>query len=486
MVTFGSPFSFLDRALWIRDNVIMKRDYLKELREGRELSLKDSVFLTCQLALPAIMAYMAAVVMQYIDASMVGRLGANDSASIGLVSSTTWLFGGLLNAAAVGYTVPLAQNIGAGKTKDARNLVKIGLIVTLLWSVLLGTVGVLIAPFLPGWLGGAGAIRKGATAYFLIYALSSPFMQMNYTCGGMLQGTGNMKTVGALDMSMCVLDVIYNAFLIFPTGSLRLGAFRLPGAGLGIAGASLGTALSQVSVSVICLWYLVVKSEELHFRKDEPLHFDLTQVMASAKLSLPVAFEQIVTCLAYIGMTVIVSPLGTISIATHSFAITAESLCYMPGYGIASASQTMVGQSTGAGQETLTRRLGFLGTILAMILMSVSGMIMYALAPVMIGVLSPDAAIRALGTKVLRIEAFAEPFYAASIVAAGVLRGAGDTRGPSILNFVSMWCVRLPAAWFLSHRMGLVGVWIAMCTELIVRGCLFLIKLKVSPWHKPL
>jgi Na+-driven multidrug efflux pump len=112
-----------------------------------------------------------------------------------------------------------------------------------------------------------------------------------------------------------------------------------------------------------------------------------------------------------------------------------------------------------------------------MVIMTVTGGLMYAFAPVLIGVLTPVPAIRELGAEVLRIEAFAEPFFAAQIVGAGVFRGAQDTLGPSVINFSTMWIIRLPLAYFLSSRIGLRGVWIAMCLQLIICGIFFLIRL---------
>ena len=100
----------------------------------------------------------------------------------------------------------------------------------------------------------------------------------------------------------------------------------------------------------------------------------------------------------------------------------------------------------------------------------------------MFRMLTPDPEVRALGAQVLRIEAFAEPLFAVSIVAAGALRGAGDTLVPSILNLVSMWGVRITLATLLAPRMGLAGVWLAMCLELCARGILFLIRLLRGRW----
>ena len=94
--------------------------------------------------------------------------------------------------------------------------------------------------------------------------------------------------------------------------------------------------------------------------------------------------------------------------------------------------------------------------------LALMGVVMFVFAPEMIGVLSPVEAIRELGTTVLRIEAFAEPFFAASIVAYSVCVGAGDTLKPALLNLFSIWCVRLTMAALLAPRYGLKGVWFAM------------------------
>ncbi len=107
---------------------------------------------------------------------------------------------------------------------------------------------------------------------------------------------------------------------------------------------------------------------------------------------------------------------------------------------------------------------------------------MFLCAPFMFAMLTPDPAIRALGARVLRIEAFAEPLFAVSIVAQGALRGAGDTLVPILMNWASMWGVRITASVLLAPRFGLVGVWTAMCTELCVRGVLFLIRLLRGKW----
>lgn len=465
---------------------MFKKNFLEQLRNGNALSPGQLLFLTVQLSIPAIMAQISSIVMQYIDASMLGHLGSDEAASIGLVTSSTWLLGGMCSAAGVGFTIQVAHCIGAKKEKKARGILRQGLIVTFAFSCILLLAGVLVHKSLPVWLGGENAINRDASRYFLIYCLFLPVVQLNYIAGGMLQCSGNMKIPSLLHIMMCILDVLFNAVLIFPAGSVEILDRRVlvPGAGMGVAGAALGTALAELVTAALMLYFLLVRSPMLHLRKGEPLKFSGEQLRRAVRMSVPVGFEQVVMCGAQIMSTRIVSPLGMAAIAANSFSITAESLCYMPGYGISSAAVTLIGQSIGAKRYDVMKKLAWLTVGFGMAVMAGTGILLYLFAPWMIGLLSPDRAIRQLGVKVLRIEAFAEPMYAASIVASGVFRGAGDTLVPSCMNFFSMWAVRLPLAAFLSVRMGLAGVWLAMCIELCVRGILFLLRLCGKRWQR--
>ena len=242
-------------------------------------------------------------------------------------------------------------------------------------ACLLCVLGTGISGVLPVALGGNADIIADATAYFRIYALSLPFVQLNNIAYAMLQASGNMRTPSVLYVIMCVLDVLFNFLLIFPTR--QIGGFTVPGAGLGVAGASLGTALSYVVVVVLMLFFLLVRSDSLHLRRGEGLQMTADTLKRAAKIGIPVGVEQMIMSGAQVMGTRIVAPLGTVAIAANSFAITAESLCYMPGYGIGSAATTLIGQSIGAKRTDLTRRLGWKTTALGMIVMGIAAVLMF-------------------------------------------------------------------------------------------------------------
>lgn len=265
---------------------------------------------------------------------------------------------------------------------------------------------------------------------------------------------------------------------------------------MGVKGAALATALAQIFTAVFLTFYLLTRSKELSVfgrrankdvltRGARRSYLPTRATLRNAfKISAPMGLEHFIMCSAQVLSTVIVAPLGVMSIAANSFAVTAESLCYMPGYGIGDAATTLIGQSIGARRLDLTRRFGFITVGLGMLIMSVMGVVMYYCAPLMMSILTPVEEIVELGTMALRIEAWAEPMFAASIVAYGVFVGAGDTLKPCLMNFVSMWGVRLTLAWCLAPMWGLRGVWVAMCVELCFRGLIFLIRLRGRSWMK--
>lgn len=150
---------------------------LAMIRNGQEMSGSQKFNLIVQLSVPSILAQLTTIMMFYIDASMVGSLGARASASIGIVESTTWLFGGLTSAAALGFSVQAAHFIGANDFEKARQVFRQGLMATALFTVILTTICVCIAKPLPVWLGGGADICGDATAYFTVTASLCPYIR---------------------------------------------------------------------------------------------------------------------------------------------------------------------------------------------------------------------------------------------------------------------------------------------------------------------
>jgi putative MATE family efflux protein len=409
------------------------------------------------LSVPAILTQITTIAMQYIDSAMVGNLGANASAAIGLVSTSTWLMGGVGSAVSAGFSVQVAQYIGANEAHNARRVAKHGFLTALIVSTMIALFGICISGSLPRWLGGEEVLWQEASAYFLVFCITMPFMELNWLASGFLQSAGNMVVPSILNSVMCVLDVLLNAVFI-PR--------------YGVLGAAIGTGLATVVVCFAELWFCCLRYEPLRLNRKEKCPLDVSVLKRAVKIGTPVGAESIAMSGASVVSTMIIAPLGAVAIAAHSFAITAESLCYMPGYGVSTAAATLVGQSIGAKDHRLARRYGYITVAFGSTIMAVTGIIMFIGCPLVFRLLTPVEEVQALAAQILRIGLIAEPLYGVSMVSSGALRGAEDTLVPSILNLLSIWVVRLGLALLLVPLYGIHGMWVAMAVELCVRGIL--------------
>ena len=447
---------------------------LSYIREGRTMTQREKLWLIVSLSIPSILAQISATVMFFIDASMVGHLGAKASAAIGLVETTGWLMGGLGSAANMGFSVQVAHFIGANDMEAARRVLRQSIVCCMIWALVISITALCISPYLPYWLGGNEEIAHDASLYFAIFGFSGIFFQMEGLAGSMLKSSGNMKIPSMLNIGMCVMDVVFNYIFIYILG-------------MGVMGAAVGTGLAMLVTACAMMYFLIVKSKMLSL-VGRPGSFKPKEdtIRTAVKIGAPMGLQHLLMGGAYIVSTMIVAPLGTIAMAAHSLAITVESLCYMPGYGIAEAATTLVGQGIGAGQRMLTRSFARMSVALGIGVMTLMGVLMWIFAPELMALMSPVEEVIALGTQVLRIEAWAEPMFAAAIVCNGVFIGAGDTIIPAIMSLGSMWAVRLTMAATLAPKFGLKGVWTAMAIELIFRGSIFLIRLFKGNWAEKL
>ena len=286
---------------------------IEALRNGATPTRRQMAWVVFVMSLPAILAELSTTLMQYIDASMVGSLGAHATASIGIVESTIWLLDGLAGCAAAGFTVQVAQLVGAGRDRDARNVFRQGLVVSILFSAALAAGGVLASGSLPVWLGADPELYADASRYFRICSYSIVPVALARLGTGMLQCSGDMRTPSVLNVLCCVLDVCFNSILIRPSGVLSIGPLSMPvpGLGLGTSGAAMGTLLAQTVTAALLLWFAMTRSERLAFRERGTWTPERKTMRPAWAVSWPMLLERIVTSSAYVACTAIVAASAT-------------------------------------------------------------------------------------------------------------------------------------------------------------------------------
>lgn len=452
----------------------------QKMRNGDKIQLRDQLILVASLSIPAILEQLAHTAMSYIDTAMVGSLGYEATASIGVVASSTWLINGITGAIAIGFSVQIAQLLGAGNERDARSVLCQSIKFNVIFGLVLALISFIVGFFLPTMLGAEPNLVDNARIYFQIYSLFLPFSLSSALYSSILRCSGNVLLPSLMNIGMCVLDVIFNSLLIYPTR--KVGSFVLYGAGLGVTGAAIGTGLAMTVTALILLFVTVKGKGVLHIRKDDSWKFKKSTMQNLVYLATPSALERITLSLAQIVLTGVVASMGAISVAANYVAVQTEGICYLPAYGVSAAATAMVGQSLGAGRKDMAKRFAYLSVLVSFILVLFLSILMFSFAPFLTGLLSNDSDVIELGAKVLRIVSFSEPLFAVSIVTIGALRGAGDSKGPFYINLVTMWGIRVLSVLLFTKQFGVVGVWISMTVELCARGIIFFIRLKRGSW----
>lgn len=439
------------------------------------------------LAWPTIVEMLLQTAVNYVDTAMVSSIGIDATASISVSMSTIWLINGIMNAVGIGFSVLVAQSIGQGNFEYARSIIRQALLATAAIGALLTvTVIFFIAPWLPLWMGAEPEIAPMAQQYLQIIAASYLFELSLIVCSCILRCAGDTKTPMKFNMITNIINVIGNFFLIYPSRTYHIGDQQLfvPGAGLGVGGAAIATSLSIAFSGIGLALLLFLRRSPLQIRRTDSFRPQWSIMKDAVRLGIPAATERIMMALGRIASTRMITGLGTLALAANQLTSTAESICYLPAYGFSAAGTTLVAQCIGGKKNELAYRYGKWCDRLGIGCMLVASALMYLLASPMIDLFIDDAETIALGARMLRIAAFSEPMLATSLVLAGVMRGAGDTKHPLYISLLGMWVIRIPLAYALIHlaNWGLEAIWVSMIADWAVEAVLFQVRFRRKRW----
>ena len=439
-----------------------------------------------KLSWPTIVEQALQTVVQFADSAMVGRIGAQASASVGMTASVTWLVNSPIWAMGVGLMAVIARADGAGDKQTVRRTGTQSVILALTMGAAIGALTLLVSPFLPGWLGAAEELRETASAYFAIICLPMILRAMLILFGNVLRAVHDTKTPMLVNTLVNAINITLNFFLIFGARQVRLGALALtiPGAGLGVVGAAIATAIAYAIGGLLMLWALL--ANEKVTPRGNPLRLDRELMGKCVRVGLPVALSRVGSCLGHVVFASQVTRLGTTALAAHSLAITAEQAFYIPGYGMQAAASTLCGNALGARDERRLVKTAQTTTLLCAVLMAFTGGVLFMIPGQMMALFTPDAAVIAAGVRVLRIVALSEPFYGASIILEGVFDGMGDTRTPLLISILSMWGVRILFTFVCVSvlGLGLTAVWCCMVADNMTRFALLTARFMRGRWKR--
>ncbi|HWQ58497.1 MAG TPA: MATE family efflux transporter [Clostridia bacterium] len=441
------------------------------------------------LAWPIMLEQVLIMLVHYVDTAMVGGMGPQATAAVALTSPANMLLNGIFAGVSIGFSVPVGRYIGSRDIDMARRVIRQAVLSIGICGAAMTAVMLLLSPYIPIWMGGEPDICADATSFISILSFSYIFSMSVQICGSILRCTGDTRTPLVFNVSTNVINMILNFLLIYPTRTLEILGTPVTvwGANLGVKGSALASVIAFSFSGFMLLRALFTERAVCRINIKDSFRFDKAIWKDMFKLGTPVAFERVILSAGQVAMTAIATALGTFSLAAHSLAITAESITFMPAYGFAAAATTLVAQSIGARKAELARRFALYCTVGCVIFMSSMGFLLYFGGSMLISLFTPSAMVVAIGAAALRVEALAQPMYAVSQVAAGILRGARQTKLPFIVSAIGMWVVRIPLAFTLTRvfpELGLTGAWIGMASDLTIRGIICLFLLRGGKWAK--
>lgn len=428
------------------------------------------------LSWPAIMTFGLESLVGLIDALMVGRLGADAVAGVGVGTQILHAVSVMNMALATGTVALVARHVGANQRPQAEAAVVQSIYLGLGLGIGVALPVIVWAPQCVAVFADDPEVVRAGTDFIRTIMLGTPGMAVFAVVAAGLRGAGDMRTPLLIGAVLNLLNVVVAYVLIF--GKLGLPA-------LGVRGAAIASAAAFWTGAVLGVLALLRRDGALTLRRG-----DLAPHPAIARRVLavgtPTAVEQLLMQIGFLLYLAIAAGYGTSAVAAYFIGVRILALSFLPGFGFSAASSTIVGQQLGSGQPDNAERSGWEANRLAVVLMSIAGVVIFLFARPIAGLFIDDAAVIDDAVSFIQILALAQPLMAADSTLGGALRGAGDTRFPLLTVIVGFYGARLGFAWFVAHALdlGLAWVWGALLGDYLLRAVLKAWRFHSGRWKR--
>lgn len=414
------------------------------------------------LSIPTILEEILSTLLQYVDTAMVGQLGEKATAAVSTTTTINWLIHAVPAAVAVAILALASKANGAGDMKRLKKLSGQAVLYGLVSGLIIEVVAIVLSPFIPIWMGVELDIRRPATIYFAIISITLVFRTSARVFAAMIRSTKDTRTPMLISVGENVLNVFLNWLLIYQVG-------------LGVTGAAIASCISY-GIGGVVMFMALMHNDKLKITKED-IAFDKDIFRECVKLGTPALGTNVASCLGYVFFAGMVSGMGTTVFAAHSIAVTAEEIVYIPGYGLRMATSTLVGNALGEKDSKKLKATEELSILLTMCIMLINGILLYIFALPLMSVFTSSSQVAILGSKMLKMVSFSEPFFGLMIVLEGISYGMGHTKNVFICETFSMWCIRILFTFICVKilSLGLTAVWLCMIADNVCKALLLFI-----------
>jgi putative MATE family efflux protein len=404
-------------------------------------------------------------IVSITDTFFVSRLGDTAIAGVGLASYMGWLLSVFGSLYYVGVMVLVAQAVGGRKYDKASSIVGESLTASSILALPIVFIGNKYASTLISFIGGRGIVLETASRYLEWRVIGVEFWFILLVLDAAFRGSGRTKPLIYSSVSTATLNTVLDPLLIY-------GYLGFPK--LGVRGAALASVTS-IAIGAALDYFLTIRFLDFSARPRLPSR----QALHAAKVGLPALIERVVFAGGNNLYIRTISTCGATALAAHTIGVRIESVAYMPAFAISTAASSIIGQLVGSGKEKEARRAGFEVAGITAILMLGVGLSLVAISPYAPAVFTENTETRRLAMVYLILAGISEPGLGVIMTIGGAIRGAGETRVPTIINLSSLYLARITPAYIIAMRhisvMGIcpLGQWLSMDLDIAVRTIVF-------------
>ena len=425
-----------------------------------------------QITLPAVFDLLAQTLIMALDMKMVSSLGPSAISSVGVGTAGMYALIPALIAVATGTTALLSRAYGADNKLDGKKAFAQSFFIAVPLGIFLTIIFLLFSEQIINLVGNAKDMNlKDAILYQNMTVIGFPFLGVSIATFYAFRAMGENKIPMIGNTLALVLKVILNFLLVY--------LFKW-----GIFGAALSTTLTRLFSAIFSI-YLVFWSKKNWISLElKDLKFDYFTSKRILKVGIPAAVEQLGLRIGMLIFEMMVISLGNLSYAAHKIALTAESISFNLGFAFSFAASALVGQELGKGSSQKALKNGYICTIIAMIVMSTFGLLFFIIPQFLVSLFTKDKDVIELATMALKIVSICQPFSGASMVLAGALRGAGDTKSVLLITYLGIFLIRIPITYLFLDvlNLGLAGAWIVMTIDLAIRSSIAFYIFRRGKW----
>ncbi|MBR5479722.1 MAG: MATE family efflux transporter [Clostridia bacterium] len=441
-----------------------------EIPQGNEILKK-----TLRIAWPAVAESVLVFLVGMIDMMMVGSLGKEAIAAVGLTTQPKFIALCLFMSLNVAISAIVAHRRGQNDKESAQRVLVQALVIVVCLAAIISVLCIVFAGPILKLAGTQADTHQLAASYFKIIMMGMIFQVIMLVINAAQRGAGNTKISMRTNIVANLTNVVLNYLLI----GGNLGFPRL-----GIQGAAIATVVGIIIGCGMSIFSVMSKKSFLTLRGVKRIIFDAETMKSILSLGSSTLTEQIFMRIGFLLYSRIIADLGTDSFAAHQIAINVLSLSFAFGDGLSGASIALVGQSLGSKRRDLARiytratlRIGVLLTILIATFYFTAGHFMYSLY-------TDDAAVLSLCMKLLPISVATVFFQVPQVIYGGCLRGAGDAKYMAFISMINLAIVRPIISWILCYPVGLgvIGAWIGLFVDQIMRMAFATMRMRGDKW----